>query len=249
MSPAPIANPMSVWPTWAGARTSGHQRARHVRRRGEASDGTTGVGVTTAGEPGCYIVEKHLSRFVEGEDPRNVERIYDCMWRSTINYGARASAAGDQRGRPRAVGPAGQAARRARLRAARRQDEGPAARLLHDGAAEIAQKPGFVGAKVPCPHGPPTATKASGRTSPTSRRSATRSAPTSRSRSTATWRSPCRTRSSSLRRWRPSASSGLKNSCRPTTTRATPRCERRSRAPACSRRPPSTSTRGMASAS
>ena len=53
----------------------------------EASDGTTGVGVTTAGEPGCYIVEKHLSRFVEGEDPRNVERIYDCMWRSTINYG------------------------------------------------------------------------------------------------------------------------------------------------------------------
>ena len=53
----------------------------------EAEDGTTGVGVTTAGEPGCYIVEKHLSRFVEGEDPRNVERIYDCMWRSTINYG------------------------------------------------------------------------------------------------------------------------------------------------------------------
>ena len=88
VSPAPIANPMSVWPTWAGARTSwGINALGTCVVEVEASDGTTGVGVTTAGEPGCYIVEKHLSRFVEGEDPRNVERIYDCMWRSTINYG------------------------------------------------------------------------------------------------------------------------------------------------------------------
>ena len=53
----------------------------------EAEDGTTGVGVTTAGAPGCYIVENHLSRFVEGEDPRNVEKIWDQMWRATTNYG------------------------------------------------------------------------------------------------------------------------------------------------------------------
>ena len=53
----------------------------------EAEDGTCGVGVTTAGEPGCFIVERHLSRFVEGEDPRNVEQIWDKMWRATINYG------------------------------------------------------------------------------------------------------------------------------------------------------------------
>ena len=45
------------------------------------------VGVTTAGEPGCYLVEKHLSRFVEGADPRDVERIWDQMWRATTNYG------------------------------------------------------------------------------------------------------------------------------------------------------------------
>jgi L-rhamnonate dehydratase len=36
----------------------------------EADDGTTGVGVSIGGEPACYIVEKHLSRFVEGQDPR-----------------------------------------------------------------------------------------------------------------------------------------------------------------------------------
>jgi L-rhamnonate dehydratase len=35
-----------------------------------ADDGTTGVGVSIGGEPACYIVEKHLSRFVEGQDPR-----------------------------------------------------------------------------------------------------------------------------------------------------------------------------------
>jgi hypothetical protein len=38
----------------------------------EADDGTTGVGVSIGGEPACFIVEKHLSRFVEGQDPRCV---------------------------------------------------------------------------------------------------------------------------------------------------------------------------------
>ena len=73
MSPAPIANPMSVWPTWAGARTSwGINALGTCIVEVEAEDGTTGVGVTTAGEPGCYIVENHLSRFCEGQDPRDV---------------------------------------------------------------------------------------------------------------------------------------------------------------------------------
>ena len=46
-----------------------------------------GVGITIGGEPAAFIVENHLSRFVEGEDPRNVERIWDQMWRATVNYG------------------------------------------------------------------------------------------------------------------------------------------------------------------
>ena len=36
----------------------------------EADDGTIGVGVSIGGEPACFIIENHLSRFVEGEDPR-----------------------------------------------------------------------------------------------------------------------------------------------------------------------------------
>ena len=35
----------------------------------EAADGTVGFAVTTGGEPACYIVEKHLARFLEGRDP------------------------------------------------------------------------------------------------------------------------------------------------------------------------------------
>jgi len=53
----------------------------------EADDGTIGIGVTIGGPPGCFIVENHLSRFVEGQDPRDVELMWDQMWRSTINYG------------------------------------------------------------------------------------------------------------------------------------------------------------------
>ena len=88
LKPARIANPMSVWPDYNGARTSwGINALGSCVVEVEAEDGTCGVGVTTAGEPGCFIVERHLSRFVEGEDPRNVEQIWDKMWRATINYG------------------------------------------------------------------------------------------------------------------------------------------------------------------
>lgn len=45
------------------------------------------VGVTIGGEPAAYIIENHLSRFVEGQDPRDVELMWDQMFRSTLNYG------------------------------------------------------------------------------------------------------------------------------------------------------------------
>ena len=53
----------------------------------EASDGTVGFAVTTGGEPAAYIVEKHLARFLEGRDPRQIEKIWDQMYFSTQYYG------------------------------------------------------------------------------------------------------------------------------------------------------------------
>jgi L-rhamnonate dehydratase len=36
----------------------------------ELEDGTVGVGTSIGGEPACYLIENHFSRFVEGQVPR-----------------------------------------------------------------------------------------------------------------------------------------------------------------------------------
>lgn len=53
----------------------------------EASDGTVGIGVTTAGEIGAFIVEKHLSRFLIGRQVTEIEKIWDQMYFGTQFYG------------------------------------------------------------------------------------------------------------------------------------------------------------------
>lgn len=84
----PIANPMSVHPPYKRFRKSwGINAMGSMVVEIEASDGTCGVGVTIGGEAACYIVEHHLSRFCEGQDPRNVELMWDQMFRASINYG------------------------------------------------------------------------------------------------------------------------------------------------------------------
>jgi len=84
----PIANPMSIYPDYKEKRTSwGINFLGTVVVEVELSDGTIGLGCSIGGEPACYIVERQLSRFAEGQDPRNVELIWDQMWRSTIPYG------------------------------------------------------------------------------------------------------------------------------------------------------------------
>lgn len=83
----PIANPMSVYDQWHGPRHDWSAPLGHLVVEVIAEDGTSGVGVSNAGEPGCWIVENHLSRFVEGQDPRNIELMWDQMWRATMPYG------------------------------------------------------------------------------------------------------------------------------------------------------------------
>jgi len=84
----PIANPMSVYEEYKAKRTSwGINALGTVVVEVELDDGTVGVGCSIGGEPACYIIEQHLSRFVEGQDPRDVELIWDQMWRATLPYG------------------------------------------------------------------------------------------------------------------------------------------------------------------
>ncbi len=121
----------------------------------EADDGTTGVGVTIGGEPGCYIVENHLSRFVEGQDPRNVELMWDQMFRGTLNYGRKGLplqaisavdlALWDLLGKIRAEPVYA-------LLGGKTKDRLPV--YCTSSRPDIAKKLGFVGGKIPCPYGP-----------------------------------------------------------------------------------------------
>jgi L-rhamnonate dehydratase len=53
----------------------------------ESESGEVGVGVSTGGIPACWIVENHLSRFVEGQRIDDVELIWDQMFNATLFYG------------------------------------------------------------------------------------------------------------------------------------------------------------------
>jgi L-rhamnonate dehydratase len=53
----------------------------------EADDGVTGFAVSTGGQPAAWIVEHHLSRFLIGADPANLEQIWEQMFLATLFYG------------------------------------------------------------------------------------------------------------------------------------------------------------------
>jgi L-rhamnonate dehydratase len=85
-----IATPMSVYPEYRASRRSfGINVLGSLVIEVEADDGTIGYGLTTAGDIGAFIVEKHLARFLEGARVTDVEKIWDQMYRSTLYYGRR----------------------------------------------------------------------------------------------------------------------------------------------------------------
>ncbi|MDC7805131.1 L-rhamnonate dehydratase [Sphingomonas sp. BLCC-B65] len=85
-----IATPMSVYPEFRQSRQSfGINVLGTLVVEIESEDGTVGFSVTTAGELGAFIVERHLARFVEGARVTDIERIWDQMYKSTLFYGRR----------------------------------------------------------------------------------------------------------------------------------------------------------------
>jgi len=83
-----IATPMSRYPQYRQTRSSfGLNVLGTLVIEVEASDGTIGFAVTTAGEIGAFIVEKHLARFIEGRKVTDIEVIWDQMYFATQYYG------------------------------------------------------------------------------------------------------------------------------------------------------------------
>src|ERR671928_1838813 len=70
-----IATPMSKYPQYRASRQSfGINVLGTLVVEVEASDGTIGFAVTTAGEIGAFIVEKHLARFLIGRKVTEIEK-------------------------------------------------------------------------------------------------------------------------------------------------------------------------------
>ena len=83
-----IATPMSRYPEYRQSRRSfGINVLGTLVVEVEAADGTIGFAVTTGGEPAAFIVERHLARFLEGQDPAAIEKIWDQMYFASQFYG------------------------------------------------------------------------------------------------------------------------------------------------------------------
>ena len=83
-----IASPMAKYPAYRQSRQSfGLNVLGTLVVEIEADNGVIGFAVTTGGEPGAWIVERHLARFLEGSSVTDTERIWDQMYLSTIFYG------------------------------------------------------------------------------------------------------------------------------------------------------------------
>jgi L-rhamnonate dehydratase len=81
-----VANPMSIYPKYKPRRELFMADDLGPEVVEIATDkGIKGIGY---GGPGCsFVIEKHLTKLLMGEDPFDVERLWDIMWRSTLYYG------------------------------------------------------------------------------------------------------------------------------------------------------------------
>ncbi len=84
-----IANPMSVYPQYARVRTQWMGPGQDPYAIEIFTDeGVTGCAVNYGGGfASCSLIAQHFSRFLIGQDPFNIEMIWDQMYRSSMPYG------------------------------------------------------------------------------------------------------------------------------------------------------------------
>ena len=83
----PITNPMSQYPKYAGSRGSwGVAKIPTVIVEIEDEQGLVGIGASIGGEAAAFIIERHLSMFVEGQNVRDRSVMWEQMSRAAIHY-------------------------------------------------------------------------------------------------------------------------------------------------------------------
>ena len=83
-----VANPVSIYPKYKPRRSlffADGPRARSFWVEIDTNKGVKGYG--PGGPGGGVIVEDHLARLLMGENPLDIERLWDILWRSTMSYG------------------------------------------------------------------------------------------------------------------------------------------------------------------
>lgn len=151
-----IANPMSVYPHYRASRLSwGMDALGSIVVEVEAAGGTVGVATGFGGRAAAELITTHFRRFLIGADPADINRIWDQMYRASLFYG--------RKGLPVAAISVVDLALWDLLGVLR--DE-PVYRLIGGATKdaltcymtgprpEFAKASGFLGGKVPLPHGP-----------------------------------------------------------------------------------------------
>lgn len=83
-----ISTPMTKFPDYRKNRTSwGINVLGSFCVEIIASDGTKGFATGFGGVPGCWLVKEHFWRFLKDEDPRNLNVMWDKMFRASMYYG------------------------------------------------------------------------------------------------------------------------------------------------------------------
>jgi len=151
-----IANPMSGYAKYREKRSSwGISTIGSLVVEIETDEGVVGVATGSGGVPAAWLIRNHFARFLVGEDARNLNRIWDEMYRASLPYGRKGLpimaisavdlALWDLNGKVRAEPVYN-------LIGGLSRDEITFYCTTPDAAAIKAL--GFWGAKVPLPHGP-----------------------------------------------------------------------------------------------
>jgi L-rhamnonate dehydratase len=83
-----ISNPMSGHEKYRARRSSwGIGVLGSLVVELETETGVTGVATGTGGNPAAWLIKNHFARFLVGEDARNLNLIWDELYRSSLPYG------------------------------------------------------------------------------------------------------------------------------------------------------------------
>ncbi|UVI29434.1 enolase C-terminal domain-like protein [Paenibacillus spongiae] len=87
LSETVIANPMSMYPKYHARRSSWMAPFPSMAVRIDTDEGIQGLGISYGGDSIRSIVEEHFAKLLVGEDPFDIERLWDQMNKSTLPYG------------------------------------------------------------------------------------------------------------------------------------------------------------------